>query len=58
MISERALKQWRRAALVFKPIPSNEQDFQTLVKENLTLRSQVIRLTQALSDLILIQKGR
>ena len=58
MISERTLKQWRRDALVFKPLNSEDTSFAAVVKENTALRNQIVRLTQELMDIQLIQKGR
>ena len=57
MISERTLRQWRRDALVKRPIPLDEGMVEHVSRENDTLRDRIIRLTQTLMDIHLIRKG-
>ena len=58
MISERTLRKWRREALVYQPLLDNsEHPLTALAEENAKFRNRIIKLTQELSDILLIKKG-
>jgi len=64
MISERVLKKWRREALKTREMkivttvdPEYAEKMLFLPPSYLDLIDRVLRLTQELSDLILIKKG-
>ena len=55
MISERTLKRWRRDALKGTQSPDWDKANANYIRE---VSERILRLTQELMDLYLIQKGR
>ena len=64
MISERTLKRWRRDSLNPKIVVDSKEDanvnpITTLsINSVMELHKRILRLTQELMDLVLIQKGQ
>lgn len=54
-ISERTLRKWRREALVYTTIETEEKLVNVLSKENGELRRRMLNLTQQLLDQYLLE---
>lgn len=57
MISERTLKRWRKEALVYKAIPTDQTMIEATYSDNNELRQRILKLTQELLDQHLVRKG-
>ena len=57
MTSERTLKNWRREALMYRTKAGDGDPLDTLIKENVALRKQVVQMTQELLDLHLVRRA-
>lgn len=59
MITERALKKWRREALIeaSEPVPSNGNSIKLPLHQYLELNSRIIRMTQELLDQHLMRRN-